>query len=155
MMHMEIPINKTEFYIHRDADFSGIPQTVKLEAPIKIIKGRTFLPALTLTESLGLTASWDKNTKTFAVKTNGSTPSGKVAWVTMDSTTVKSTIDQNSYIQMIAGRVLKVSLNDGRDITFTSYGSMTNVVAAIKMGDKSNTYHLIVPEIAEILLQNN
>lgn len=184
MMHMEIPIDKTEFYIHRDADFSGIPQIVKLKGPIKIINGRTFLPALTLTEGLGLTASWDQAAKTLAVKNVGNAPEGKARWVTMDSTTVKSmelysidqeklracseaelsavmesfnqaTIDQNFYIQMIAGRVLKVSLNDGREISFTSYGSKTNVVASFQLGAEATTYHLVAPAIAELLLQVN
>lgn len=65
---MEIPIDKTEFYIHRDADFSGIPQTVKLNAPIRIIDGRTFLPALILTDSLGLLANWDEDVKNLDVR---------------------------------------------------------------------------------------
>jgi hypothetical protein len=59
MMHAELPIGKSEFYIHRDADFTGIPQTVKLNTPIKSVKGQVFISGKMFLESLGMTVSWD------------------------------------------------------------------------------------------------
>lgn len=82
----------------------------------------------------------------------------KEKWVTMDATTVtkmelynigqvklrdltplekdtvikafnETTFDQNAYIEMITGNLLRVSLSDGYVVTFTSYGSQTNVIA--------------------------
>ncbi|MDF2943475.1 MAG: hypothetical protein K0S01_2333 [Herbinix sp.] len=107
----------------------------------------------------------------------------KITWVTMDLSTVTkmelysldqvklrditgnekdqimqsfndATIDQNSYIKMIAGNVLKVTTNNGYLITFTSYGSGTNVIANLEKDGVSKTFHLIAPTIAKILLQN-
>jgi hypothetical protein len=112
------------------------------------------------------------------------TPSDKDKWITMDSTTVskmelysldnvkikditgsdkeaimssftESIIDPNPYVKMIAGNVLKVTMNDGYILTFTSYGSKTNVIVNFNKGDDTRTYHLVAPAIAEILLRAN
>ncbi len=111
-------------------------------------------------------------------------PSDKEKWVTMDSTTVskmelysldnvkikditgsdskaimasftESIIDPNPYVKMIAGNVLKVTMKDGYILTFTSYGSKTNVIVNFVKDDDARTYHLVAPAIAEILLRNN
>jgi len=63
----------------------------------------------------------------------------------------QATIDPGFYIQMIAGRVLKISFKDGDEVVFTSYGSKTNVIAKIN----SKSYHLVAPEIAKLLLQTD
>ena len=65
----------------------------------------------------------------------------------------EATIDPNSYIKMIAGNILKVTTNDGYLITFTSYGSETNVIANFEKGGINTTHHLISPVIAKTLLQ--
>jgi hypothetical protein len=295
MMHVEIIVGKSEIYIHRDADFSGIPQTVKLPSPVKKIRGRVFVPGITLFENMGMTVTWDSQNRVLTITsplpsvvpyeeitsesisgnstlmkwynennqkkgissirdgkyiyaligagekpTGGYTiniddifyssldtitinarvtppgdnvsvimvitypstlikiesdtiktvvgdvvdsqTSGKEQWVTMDSTTVakmelydldqvklrditgdekdkimqsfnEATIDQNPYIEMIAGNMLKVTLNDGYVITFTSYGSETNVIANFNKDGETRTFHLVAPVIAKMLLQ--
>jgi hypothetical protein len=67
MTHVELIVGKSEFYIHRDADFSGIPQTVKLSTRIKYSKGSVLVPAKTVFESLGMTVTWDSKTKILAI----------------------------------------------------------------------------------------
>jgi hypothetical protein len=65
----------------------------------------------------------------------------------------EATIDQNPYIEMIAGNMLKVTMNDGYVITFTSYGSETNVIANFNKDGETRTFHLVAPVIAKTLLQ--
>jgi hypothetical protein len=62
-------------------------------------------------------------------------------------------IDDSFYIMILAGNKLTISLKDGTTIQITSYGSETNIVA-IKSGPdgKAQSWHLICPEIAKILL---
>lgn len=59
MTHVELISGKSEYYIHRDADFSGIPQTVKLNTPIRYSRGSVLVPAKAVFESIGMTVSWD------------------------------------------------------------------------------------------------
>lgn len=296
MIHVEIPIGKEEVAIHHDADFSGIPQIIKLKIPTTIQKGRTMLPAKIIADFLGVNYSWDNkkgmlfvtqkeqslpykeisfdevsadkdlkawhdenyqvkgihytriNNALYALVCAGQEPTGgysitidsvylsapytatvnarvsppgdnvkvimmityptsvikidsdtvkhvegtvtdanngseKDVWVTMDATTVKamelysidqkkirsvsgpemetvmksfneSVIDQNPYIEMIAGNNLKIYLNDGKTINIISYGSKTNVVATFFYSDgNSKTYHLEASQIAQLLLK--
>ena len=67
MAHAEFIVGKSEFYIHRDADFTGIPQTVKLNTPIKYSQGSVFVPGKTTFENLGLTVSWDSKKRVLAM----------------------------------------------------------------------------------------
>jgi hypothetical protein len=164
MMHIELIVGKNEFYIHRDADFSGIPQTVKLNAPVEVVKGRIFVPGKTFVESLGMTASWDSTKRVLSI--GSTTLPAKEKWITMDACTVtkmelftldqvkikditgtekddimksfnEATIDQNSYIEMITGNTLKVTTKDGYVLTFTSYGSDTNVIVNFEKDGES------------------
>jgi hypothetical protein len=59
-----------------------------------------------------------------------------------------SMIDDTSFIEMIAGYRMVITLKDDGKITITSYGDETRVVAMVR----DTTYHLISPEIAKILL---
>ncbi|MFT9495372.1 hypothetical protein [Anaerosolibacter sp.] len=59
-----------------------------------------------------------------------------------------SMIDDTSYIEMITGYRMVITLKDGGKVTITSYGDETRVVAMVR----DTTYHLISPEIAKILL---
>lgn len=59
-----------------------------------------------------------------------------------------STITHDSYIMMITGKQMRITLKDNTIINIHSYGSPTHVVAS---GDKIS-YHLNSPDIAEILL---
>jgi hypothetical protein len=300
MMHVELPVGKSEFYIHRDADFSVIPQTVNLNAPIKRVKNRVFIPGEIFVESLGMEVSWDSVKKVFSITNNnsndtdlskavryteltqddisgisdvykwynennqklginyikdgkymyiliggGERPTGgytisidnicysakdvvtinakvsppgdnvrvmmvitypsmliriaadsiktvngevvdvkttdKEKWITMDSSTVtkmelidldqvkirditgteseaimksfnEATLDPNFYIDMIAGSILKVTINDGTIVSFTSYGSDTNVIASFVKNGETRTFHLVAPVIAKTLL---
>ncbi len=67
MTHIELIVGKSEFYIHRDADFSGIPQTVKLNTPIKYSRGTVFVPGKTVFESIGMNVSWDSKKKVLSI----------------------------------------------------------------------------------------
>jgi hypothetical protein len=67
MTHVELIAGKSEFYIHRDADFSGIPQTVKLNTPIKYSKGSLMVPGKTVFECIGMTVSWDSKKKMLSI----------------------------------------------------------------------------------------
>lgn len=60
----------------------------------------------------------------------------------------ESMINDISYIQMIAGYSMDVTLDDGQILHFTSYGDENNVIATTN----DITYHLICPEIGKILL---
>jgi hypothetical protein len=111
---------------------------------------------------------------------NTKTP-GKEKWITMDSDTVtkmelytldqvkirditgteqdsimksfnEATLDPNPYIEMIAGSILKVTNNDGYLLTFTSYGSETNVIVSFAKDGDTRTFHLVAPVIAKTLL---
>lgn len=66
MMHLELKAGNSEFYIHRDADFSGIPETVKLKTPIKFTRGKVFVPGLVF-ESIGSKVSWDSKNKVLSI----------------------------------------------------------------------------------------
>lgn len=63
-------------------------------------------------------------------------------------------IDDSFYIMMITGNKLSITLMDGTAIHMTSYGSDTNLVAT-KLGPdgQADTWHLVCPEIAGILLK--
>jgi hypothetical protein len=295
MMHIEVPVGKSEFYIHRDADFSGIPQTVKLNTPIKKVKGSVVVPGKIFFENIGATVTWDSKKGIFEISYNnlptdvayeeitvdnitgnstlmkwynennqkpgisyikdgeyiyaliggGERPTGgytisidsiyfssedtvtinakvtppgdnvrvimvitypsmlirmkadkiksvvgevvdakttgKEKWVTMDLNTVtkmelfnldqvklrditgsekdeimksfnEATLNQNPYIEMIAGNILKVTINDGTVLTFTSYGSETNVIVNFEKDGEVRTFHLVAPVIAKTLL---
>jgi hypothetical protein len=67
MMHIELIVGKSEFYIHRDADFSGIPETVKLKTPIKSIRGSVFVPGKKVFESMGMKVSWDSKKRVLSI----------------------------------------------------------------------------------------
>ena len=72
MTHLELINGKSEFYIHRDADFSGIPQTVKLNTSIRYSRGNVFVPGKTVFESLGTSVTWDAKKKALSISTNKS-----------------------------------------------------------------------------------
>lgn len=63
MMHIELKQGKRELYIHRDADFTGIPQTVKLNSAIVSVNGKTYVPAQQFLECFGMNVSWNSNKK--------------------------------------------------------------------------------------------
>lgn len=296
MTHVEITIGKKVFYIHHDADFTGIPEEVDSKKLPKFVNSKVVVPAKAFLESLGMSVEYDSNNKVLTITTNQwnnpisyeeissdliksneklikwynennskegiryirdgkhiyvliaagekttggyilnidqvisltadtvsvtasitppnenaimvitypskliriksdtiktvvgeikqltKTPS-KENWVTMDDTTVtkmelfnlndakirdltklekkyvmkafnEATIDTNMYVQMIAGNILKVTMKDGDVLTFTSYGSKTNVIVAYEKGSESMSYHIVAPDIAEVLLDN-
>lgn len=64
----------------------------------------------------------------------------------------EATIDDSFYIMMITGRILKISTTDGYVLTFTSYGSESNVVVTVEKDKESRTLHLKAPVIAKLLL---
>jgi hypothetical protein len=96
MMHIEIIVGKSEFYIHRDADFSGIPQTVKLKAPIKSIKKRIFVPGKTFFESIGMTVSWDSKKSVFSI-TNDSTISDDILYTVISENDISKMKDVSTW----------------------------------------------------------
>lgn len=64
----------------------------------------------------------------------------------------EASVDDSFYIMMITGRVLKVTTTDGYVLTFTSYGSDSNVVVTIEKGQEIRSYHIVAPLIAKLLL---
>lgn len=61
----------------------------------------------------------------------------------------ESEIQDTSYIMMIAGNIMVVTLEDGSTINFSSYGNPDFVIAATESGD---SYHLNASVIGNILL---
>lgn len=293
MTHVEITIGKKVFYIHHDADFTGIPEEVDSKILPKYVNNKVVVPAKAFLESLGMSVEYDSKNKVLTITTKWNNPisyeeissdliksnnklikwynenhekegisyirdgkyiyvliaagekttggyivnidqlvtltgntvsvtasvtapsenaimiitypskliriksdmiktvvgeikqltkaPSKDNWVTMDHTTVskmelfnlndekirdltklekkyimktfnEATIDTNMYVQMIAGNVLKVTMKDGDVLTFTSYGSKTNVIVVYEKGSESMSYHIVAPDIAELLL---
>lgn len=70
MMHVELIVGKKEIYIHRDADFTGIPQTVKLNTPVTSTRGKVYIPGKTVLESMGMVVTWNKAKKVLAITDN-------------------------------------------------------------------------------------
>lgn len=64
----------------------------------------------------------------------------------------EATINQDFYIMMITGNILKINTTDGYTLTFTSYGSDKNVVVTIEKEEDSRTFHITAPVIAKLLL---
>ncbi len=60
----------------------------------------------------------------------------------------ESEITYDPYVMMISGKQMRITLKDDTTINIHSYGSTTHVVAS----GENISYHLISPEIAEILL---
>lgn len=70
MMHVELIIGKSEIYIHRDADFSGIPQTVKLNTPVSFVHGKVYIPGKIILENMGMIVTWDHTKKVLSITDN-------------------------------------------------------------------------------------
>ena len=66
-LHAELIVGKSEMYIHRDADFSGIPQTVKLNTAIKSSHGSVMVPGKAVFESIGWKVSWDNKKRELSI----------------------------------------------------------------------------------------
>ena len=62
----------------------------------------------------------------------------------------ESTVQDTSYIAMITGSTMVITLEDDSTVTITSYGDENNIVAAASTGE---SYHLNCPAIASILLE--
>lgn len=65
----------------------------------------------------------------------------------------ESEISDMLYPMMITGNKMVITLNDGSQISFISYGSETNIVASINLQGKNTSYHLICLEIAKLLIK--
>ncbi|WP_070000877.1 hypothetical protein [Cellulosilyticum sp. I15G10I2] len=61
-----------------------------------------------------------------------------------------SMIDDTSYITMITGYKMVISLRNNTEIQIISYGDDSRVVASTE----TMSYHLISPDLAKILLEN-
>jgi len=61
-----------------------------------------------------------------------------------------SWIDDTSYIEIITGYKMVITLKDDNTINIISYGNKERIVATMN----DTTYHLACPEIGEILLDN-
>jgi hypothetical protein len=62
----------------------------------------------------------------------------------------ESTVQDTSYVAMITGSTMVITLEDDSTVTITSYGDENNIVAAVSTGE---SYHLSCPAIASILLE--
>ncbi|PKM96250.1 MAG: hypothetical protein CVU84_00615 [Firmicutes bacterium HGW-Firmicutes-1] len=63
----------------------------------------------------------------------------------------ESMIDDISYIEMLAGYSMIITLDTDQTIHITSYGNENNIVATTN----GTTYHLICPEIGKLLLSGS
>ena len=68
-MDIQLVIGNSTAYIYRKYDFSSLPQEVKLDAPAKIIKGRSLVPIRFIAEILGAEVKWDPVTFTVQINT--------------------------------------------------------------------------------------
>ena len=87
MMHLELVVGKSEFYVHRDADFSGIPETIKLKSSIKLTRGKIFVPGQTVFESIGAKVSWDSSKRVLSI-TRDNTSVKEVAYTEISKDTI-------------------------------------------------------------------
>ena len=69
-MQVEVTAGKKEAYVHRDNDFSGIPQTIVLNSQIERVKGKVFVPAISFFEGLGMTVNWNSSKRTLSISNN-------------------------------------------------------------------------------------
>jgi len=67
-MSIEITVGKDEIYIHRNFDFTGIPQKVELDVPAMIINGRLLVPVRVVAEGLGANILWDQDNYTVIIE---------------------------------------------------------------------------------------
>ncbi|WP_069997189.1 hypothetical protein [Cellulosilyticum sp. I15G10I2] len=61
-----------------------------------------------------------------------------------------SYIQDTAYIEMLAGNIMVITLEDDSTVTITSYGDENNIVA---VSSKGENYHLGCPVIGKILLE--
>jgi hypothetical protein len=169
------------FTIHIDNIFYSTNETVTINASVTP-PGDNVRVMMVITYPSTLIRIKSNTIKTIVGEVIDAKTPSKEKWVTMDSNTVKTmeiftidqvklrdvtgtekeaimksfneaTIDQNPYIEMITGAMLKSTTNDGYTITFTSYGSETNVIANFEKDGDTRTFHLVAPAIAKMLLQ--
>ena len=55
----QITAGKNVMYIHREDDFTGIPQEVKVDVAAKWVKGILYVPLRFMAEGLGMTVAWE------------------------------------------------------------------------------------------------
>lgn len=70
MMHIKLTIGEKKYYIYRDADFTGIPETITLETTIKETKGSIFVPGKQFLESIGMKVNWNSKTRLLSITDN-------------------------------------------------------------------------------------
>jgi len=96
MMHIELPVGKSEFYIHRDADFSGIPQTVKLKTPLKSVKGSVVVPGKKFFESIGMTVIWNSKKSVLSI-TGDNTIAKDISYTEISAEDISNIKDVNNW----------------------------------------------------------
>ncbi|MFZ5969825.1 MAG: stalk domain-containing protein [Bacillota bacterium] len=69
-MRIEVPIGTREAKIYRNFDFTGLPETIRLDVPAKLVDNRTFVPVRFVAESLGATVEWDQQSYTVNIRTD-------------------------------------------------------------------------------------
>lgn len=179
-MSIQLPIGTSTAYIHREDDFTGIPEEVKLEVPTLTVNDRTFITPQLLTAYFNVNVNWNEETSTVGVddKAQQSNPVNiqaenvkKIELFSLSQEKIKeysedeigtivsglnsSVIDDSMYIMMLAGNNMVITMKDDSSIQLTSYGSKTNIVMNGQLDGKSVSYHLVCPDIAAILLDSS
>lgn len=95
-MQVEVTAGKKEAYVHRDNDFSGIPQTIVLKSQIERVKGKVFVPAISFFEGLGMTVNWNSSKRTLSI-TNNSTQESEVPYTILEEKDIKKNIKVASW----------------------------------------------------------
>lgn len=67
-MSIEFTVGKDVAYIHRQDDFTGIPEKCRLTAPAMTVNKTTFVPVRFMAERLGYEVGWENDTCTVVIK---------------------------------------------------------------------------------------
>jgi len=126
MMHIKLTIGEKEFYIYRDADFTGIPETITLETSIKESKGSIFVPGKQFFENIGMKVTWSNKKRLLSI-TDNSLVGKKVDYTVISEKNIanikklKGWYDQNNQKQGIyykkSGKSIYVLIGAGEKTT--------------------------------------
>ena len=88
-MQVEVTVGKKEAYVHRDNDFSGIPQTIVLKSQIERVKGKVVVPSISFFEGLGMTVNWNSSKRILTIS-NDSAEVSEVPYTIIEEKDIKN-----------------------------------------------------------------
>jgi hypothetical protein len=176
---MQFDLDDKTVKVYHKYDFTGMPQEVTLDIAPESVNGMIYLPLRFVAETLGYKVGWDASIHTALVtEGNLTVKDAGLAIITddiseillydIDGSLVKavdkseytaiadacntSIIENTMYPMMITGYRMEVKLHSGSSVSFISYGSETNTVASVTIGESHTSLHLRCPVIAKILI---